>query len=128
MDRSDGANRGAGRADSGHSGGESDHTAWKEDLRLSRDVPEKEKDGIRFAVDWFVGWTIRQEIPVGIEAGRRFWKEVVKARGRERWQLDQWAAEIAREGSFARASGGRSRFVPGKATRTGLRFAFVPDG
>ncbi len=68
--------------------------AWTSDLEASRDVAEK--DQASFAM--VLGWMERFRAYIGLAAGReactRFWKEQVKSKPRENWQIEQWAVAI----------------------------------
>ena len=63
---------------------------WREDLIAARDLGPREKDSYGFAVGWFDTWRIRKALPAGVESARRFWREEVLRKPRERWQLQQW--------------------------------------
>ena len=63
---------------------------WREDMLAARDLSPREKDRYGFAVGWFDTWRIRKELPPGAESARRFWREEVLRKPRERWQLQQW--------------------------------------
>jgi len=65
----------------------SNRISWLEDLNHSRDLSPREVDGYGFFLGWYESWRVKRELPEGRESGRRFWKEVVKAKERPEWQL-----------------------------------------
>lgn len=64
---------------------------WRADLESSRDLSDCEKRGFEMVLVWFEGWRVSKQLPTGRDAAARFWKEQVKSKEREAWQLDQWA-------------------------------------
>lgn len=68
--------------------------AWSQDLEFSRDVTVREKAPYAMLLGWLERFRLNQEMPPGREACMRFWKEAVKAKPREPWQLDQWSGSI----------------------------------
>ena len=43
-------------------------------------------------LSWFDQWRISRHLPHGREAARAFWRQQVKSKPREAWQLEQWTA------------------------------------
>jgi len=68
--------------------------AWSQDLEFSRDVGPWEKAPYGMLLGWLERFRLNQGIPAGREACTRFWKEAVKAKPREAWQLEQWSMAI----------------------------------
>ena len=60
----------------------------------SRDLCSREIEAYGFFIGWFEQWRMRQSLKVNRCNARRFWKEVVVVKQRERWQLDQWAVAV----------------------------------
>ncbi|CAN5385194.1 hypothetical protein BH23VER1_BH23VER1_26860 [soil metagenome] len=67
---------------------------WRADLAGSRDLEGAQKRGFVMVLDWFEGWRLARDLPLGRAAAARFWREAVLAKGRERWQLEQWAEAV----------------------------------
>ena len=63
---------------------------WRSDLEAARDLSLREKQTHAFAISWFESWRVRLRLPPGRNAVRRFWKEEVGKKARERWQIEQW--------------------------------------
>jgi integrase len=68
---------------------------WNEDLLASRDLTEWEKQHFGFVLSWFQGWRLRQELPPGRAAAEQFWRAVVRAKPRKKWQEEGWAQGMA---------------------------------
>ncbi len=66
-----------------------------EDLQASRDLTDWEKQHFGFLLSWFQGWRLQQELPPGREAAEQFWREVVRAKPRKKWQEEGWADGMA---------------------------------
>lgn len=84
---------------------------WQEDLQASRDLNEREKGGYGLVLEWFEQWRLRCELVPGRDAAERFWREQVKSKAREDWQLQQWAEAMRwylRWLSFCEESGRRT--------------------
>jgi len=64
---------------------------WREDLEASREVEECVKSGYAMLLGWFEAWRLRKGLEASLEVARRFWKEEVRKKEREAWQLAQWA-------------------------------------
>lgn len=64
---------------------------YREDLELSRDLSELEKQHYGFVLAWFDSWRMRQNLEMGRGAAVRFWKEQVISKPRKVWQLERWA-------------------------------------
>lgn len=64
---------------------------WREDLMAARDLDPRERDAYGFAVGWFDSWRMRKGLPPGPDSARAFWREEVRKKEREEWQLRQWA-------------------------------------
>lgn len=67
---------------------------WMEDIENSRDLNRNEKQQFGFLVAWLESWRIQRRLEAGRESCCRFWKEVVKAKPRETWQLNQWTEAV----------------------------------
>lgn len=70
------------------------YTDWSADLETNREIPKFERDGMAYAVQWFVRWAEQSGQPPGRESARRFWKERVLVKEREEWQTRQWTEAI----------------------------------
>ncbi len=68
-----------------------ENVSWHDDLTNSRDLSFREIESYGFFLSWFDQWRIGKSFAMNRETGRRFWKEVVIVKDRDRWQLDQWA-------------------------------------
>ena len=60
----------------------------------SRDLSKAEIEGFGFLVGWFEEWRVRAGLPPGRQAAEHFWREAVKSKERENWQLEQWAVAL----------------------------------
>jgi len=70
---------------------------WRADLEASRNLSVGEKQGFGFVVGWLEEWRVRRGLEPGRETARAFWKDQVRAKDREEWQLEQleqWAEGI----------------------------------
>ena len=67
-------------------------SSWRDDLKLARNVPDSHRQGYDLLLSWFDKWRISRHLPHGREAARAFWRQQVKSRPREAWQLEQWTA------------------------------------
>lgn len=67
---------------------------WRADLIASRDLSDSEKRGFEMILNWFELWRVSKRLPVGRDAAAQFWREQVKSKEREAWQLDQWTEAI----------------------------------
>ena len=67
---------------------------WRQDLRAARNLTESEKAGFELVLQWLENWRVRQGLPPGRDAAKRFWRSPVHAKQREPWQLRQWAESI----------------------------------
>jgi hypothetical protein len=45
-------------------------------------------------VGWYLKWIEGRDLLPGRESAVRFWRESVRAKKREEWQLEQWAAAM----------------------------------
>ena len=93
--KNSGGNSGGNSADHGKEpievcGGAGD-VDWLEDLKHSRDVQDWEKQGYALLLTWYENWRLRLGLEVGVESCRQFWRDEVKKKPREAWQLQQWA-------------------------------------
>ena len=65
------------------------------------------------------------------EACERFWKEQVRAKPREKWQLDQWGAAMrwyVRGLEYRKVKGGEVRSLPERLRdAVGLAGAWLPE-
>ena len=64
---------------------------WRDDLNASRNLSRNEVQAFGFVVGWFEDWRVRMNLPPGGESARGFWREAVKSKPRQDWQLSQWA-------------------------------------
>lgn len=88
---------------------------WREDLGASRDLSRNEILAFGFVVAWFEEWRLRMELPPGLGSARAFWKDAVKAKPREPWQLTQWEQGMRwylRWYGFCAEKGGDGRTLP----------------
>lgn len=67
---------------------------WSKDLEASSDVRLKEHEGFAMLLGWLEKFVAGSGLPHGREACERFWKEQIRAKPREKWQLDQWGAAM----------------------------------
>lgn len=77
---------------SGRMSAASTTSSWRDDLKLARNVPDSHKQGYDLLLSWFDQWRISRHLPHGREAARAFWRQQVKSKPREAWQLEQWTA------------------------------------
>ena len=88
---------------------------WATDLEMSIDVRPFDKQGFKLVVAWFNQWRIRFDLDLSRASAIRFWREQVKLKPREDWQLRQWSEGIAwylRWVEICAAQGGDARTVP----------------
>ena len=55
-----------------------------------RDLATRDQESFAYVVGWMEDWRQRQNLEMGRDAARRWWKEVIQAEKREEWQLRQW--------------------------------------
>lgn len=55
---------------------------------------------------WFEDWRIHAGLPPSTESARRFWKERIRSKERQDWQLEQWAQAFRWYGEWLRWAGG----------------------
>ena len=67
---------------------------WTKDLEGSIDVRAKEKAAFAMLLGWLDKFLCSSGLRPGREACERFWKESIKVRSRENWQLEQWSAAL----------------------------------
>jgi integron integrase len=67
---------------------------WRKDLYAARDVCSPDKAGFSLLLEWLENWRIRSSLPPGRIAAERFWREQVRLKSREPWQMRQWAEAI----------------------------------
>ena len=67
---------------------------WSKDLDASSDVRLREREGFAMLLGWLEKFVVGSGLAPGRDACERFWKEQVRAKPREKWQLDQWGAAI----------------------------------
>jgi len=108
---------------------------WTKDLEASTDVRLKEREGFAMLLGWLEKFIASRGLSPGRDACERFWKEQIRAKLREKWQLEQWGAAMrwyVRWLEHRKAKGGETRSLPervrdavdragarqGKATRT----------
>ncbi|MES2661632.1 MAG: hypothetical protein V4689_23640 [Verrucomicrobiota bacterium] len=68
--------------------------AWSKDLEASSDVRLREREGFAMLLGWLEKFVAGSDLSPSREACERFWKEQVRAKPREKWQLDQWGAAM----------------------------------
>lgn len=68
--------------------------AWTKDLEASVDVRANEKAAFAMLLGWLDKFLCSKGLRPGREACERFWKESIKVRSRENWQLEQWSAAL----------------------------------
>lgn len=70
--------------------------SWRNDLKASRSVDSREKNGYEMLLEWFENFRMRNELKAGKESARIFWRSDVlgKEAERENWQLEQWAKAL----------------------------------
>jgi len=68
--------------------------AWSKDLEASSDVLLRERQGFSMLLGWLDKFACGNNLRPGRESCERFWKEQVKTRSREAWQIEQWGAAI----------------------------------
>jgi len=68
---------------------------WREDLLRSRNLDKREIEGYGFFIGWFDSWRVGKELKLGRNSAERFWREVVKSKEREQWQIDQWTEAMS---------------------------------
>jgi hypothetical protein len=89
--------------------------AWSKDLEASTDVRLREQEGFAMFLGWLEKFLTGSDLCASREACERFWKEQVRAKLREKWQLDQWAAAMrwyVRWLAHRKAKGGEVRSLP----------------
>ncbi len=64
---------------------------WSKDLEASSDVRQREQAAFAMLLGWMEKFVCGKGLQPGRAACERFWKESVMARGREAWQIEQWA-------------------------------------
>lgn len=77
---------------SGRMSAASTTSSWRDDLKLARNVPDSHRQSYDMLLSWFDQWRISRHLPNGREAARAFWRQQVKSKPREAWQLEQWTA------------------------------------
>ncbi|MEM7602176.1 MAG: integron integrase [Verrucomicrobiota bacterium] len=93
---------------------------WRSDLNASRDLRATERSGFEMVLDWFERWRVSKDLQASRDSAKRFWREQVKAKEREEWQLEQWAAAFQwflRWLQFCEASGGETVTLPERVKR-----------
>ena len=68
---------------------------WKEDLNASRDLERTEISTFEFVLSWMESWRLGRDLKPCRETAESFWRQAVKTKKREEWQLENWAAGIA---------------------------------
>ena len=68
---------------------------WRRDLKLSRDVTDFDRGGLDMVLAWLEKWRIDKGLSLDRQAAERFWREAVKAKTRQPWQLKQWGEAMA---------------------------------
>jgi integron integrase len=88
---------------------------WSKDLEASTDVRLREREGFAMLIGWQEKFVIGSGLSPGRAACERFWKEQVRAKPREKWQLDQWGAAMrwyVRWLDHRQVKGGEVRSLP----------------
>ena len=88
---------------------------WSRDLEASSDVRLREREGFAMLLGWLEKFFSGNSLPPSREACERFWKEQIRAKPREKWQLDQWGAAMrwyVRWLEHRHAKGGEVRSLP----------------
>ena len=67
---------------------------WSKDLVASGDVLQRERDSFAMVLGWLEKFVTGHGLRPGRAACERFWKEQVKSKPREKWQIEQWGAAI----------------------------------
>jgi integron integrase len=67
---------------------------WTKDLEGSVDVRADERPAFAMLLGWLDKFVCSQGLQPGKESCERFWRESIKVRVREGWQLEQWGAAI----------------------------------
>ncbi len=67
---------------------------WPKVLEASSDVHLRDREGFAMLMGWLEKFTARKGLTPGREACERFWREQIRAKPREKWQLDQWGAAM----------------------------------
>ena len=67
---------------------------WSKDLEASSNVRLREREGFAMLLGWLEKFIAGSGLSPGREACERFWKEQIRAKPREKWQVDQWAAAM----------------------------------
>jgi hypothetical protein len=106
---------------------------WSKDLEASSDVRLRERPAFAMLLGWLEKFVCEKGLHPGREACERFWKEAVKARVREGWQLEQWGAAVRwylRWVDHQKAAGGEVRSLPERVRdavyRAGARRGHAP--
>lgn len=68
--------------------------SWREDLSCSRDLSPREIDAYGYVLSWIEDWRVKNDLPAGREAAKRWWVEVGREKIRPEWQLRQWTEAI----------------------------------
>ena len=88
---------------------------WSKDLEASSDVRLKELEGFAMLLGWLDKFVAGSGSSPGREVCERFWREQVRSKPREKWQLDQWGAAMRwylRWLEHRKAKGGEVRSLP----------------
>lgn len=106
---------------------------WSKDLEASGDVLQRERDSFAMLLGWLEKFIAGQGLCPGRGACERFWKEQVKSKPREKWQIEQWGAAIRwylRWLEHQHAKGGEVRSLPERVRdavdRAGARRGLAP--
>lgn len=67
---------------------------WREDLLHSRDVNARDGEAYGFVLSWYEEWRVKRNLLPGRESAGQWWREAVKSKQRQEWQLPQWAAAM----------------------------------
>ncbi|MGL5019715.1 MAG: hypothetical protein ACRDBP_16390 [Luteolibacter sp.] len=108
---------------------------WSSDLDASSDVRVKEREGSAMLLGWLEKFFAGSGLPPSREACERFLREQVRAKPREKWQLDQWGAAMRWDVRWLEhrfAKGGEVRSLPERLRdavdrAAGLAGAWLPE-
>lgn len=68
--------------------------SWRDDLAASRDLTDQNKIGYEITLSWYERWRRNKRLQPGRESARQFWREEVRKKDRDDWQLAQWTEAI----------------------------------
>jgi len=68
---------------------------WRDDLEASRDLDRNEISSFEFVLSWYEKWRLGRDLAASRASAEIFWREMVKAKERLEWQLENWAEGMA---------------------------------